>query len=576
MKASNANKIVSVLLSVAMCPMMVPSAAFAAEDDAASDASSPSEQTQPADQAEGVDAGANSSDTIVPQSEATGEAADEAAGEAAPAAAATVNGYSTLEEAVQNATADAQGVITYEVTGKVNVDNTGWVQVRPAAATDAKAVKFVGKSADAEICITQGAAILADQESSALSVEFSDLKLSKLNPTYAGDYGHATNYFTTWLRNMDAASNCVTYTNCEFPNGVCNNQYGKTVFDNCTFSNAKSGLYNMWVYGGNVEVKGGSFTGVRGVKVYTEGTATVAPKVDIAGASFKDVSEKAAIVVSKPATVTLSNVSATDCAKGLIQKAIAGSSEEVTLNANGTGIGGNFDITANTGSDATKAEFNLNAGTLTSEISSDFLADGFTLSKSSDGTFGVAEAAPAGVAEVNGVSYASLQAAIDAAARKATVKLLADTKENVTISTPYVTLDLNGHTLNGGTEKGKPALTVTARVTVMDSSEAQTGTIMREDTAENSGVSSHYVIDVQDSGWLFFQSGNVKNDSGAGGTKGASLVRVGDDSKSAMPGLTISGGTFTQDNFIVLKCDHGNLYVKGGEINSANSYAVQN
>lgn len=184
----------------------------------------------------------------------------------------------------------------------------------------------------------------------------------------------------------------------------------------------------------------------------------------------------------------------------------------------------------------------------------------------------------AAAAEVNGTTYPSLQAAINAAPRKATVKLLADTKENVTISTPYVTLDLNGHTLNGGTEKGKPALTVTNKVYVMDSSEAQTGTIMREDTAENSGVSSHYVIDVQggNSGWLFFQSGNVKNDSGAGGTKGASLVRVGDDSKPGVPGLTISGGTFTQDNFIVLKCDHGNLYVKGGIINSANSYAIQN
>lgn len=256
MKASNANKVISVLLSVAMCPMMVPSAAFAAEDDAASGASSPSEQTQPADQAEGVDVGASSSDTIAPQSEATGEATDEAAGEAAPAAAATVNGYSTLEEAVRNATADAQGVITYEVTGKVNVDSTGWVQVRPAAASDAKVVKFVGKNADAEICITQGVAILADQGSSALSVEFSNLKLSKLNPTYAGDYGQSTNYFTTWLRNTDAASNCVTYTNCEFPNGVCNNQYGKTVFNSCTFTNTVTKLYNMWVYGGNVEVKG--------------------------------------------------------------------------------------------------------------------------------------------------------------------------------------------------------------------------------------------------------------------------------------------------------------------------------
>lgn len=188
------------------------------------------------------------------------------------------------------------------------------------------------------------------------------------------------------------------------------------------------------------------------------------------------------------------------------------------------------------------------------------------------------EPAAAEIAEVNGTNYPTLQAAIDAAPRKATVKLLTDTTENVTISKNYVTLDLNGHTLNGSTGARKPALTVTARVYVTDSSAAQTGTIMREDTAENSGVSSHYVIDVQggDSGWLFFQSGNVKNDSGAGGTKGASLVRVGDDSKPGVPGLTISGGTFTQDNFIVLKCDHGNLYVKGGIINSANSYAIQN
>ena len=188
------------------------------------------------------------------------------------------------------------------------------------------------------------------------------------------------------------------------------------------------------------------------------------------------------------------------------------------------------------------------------------------------------EGITAAVAEVNGKTYPNLQAAINAAPRKATVKLLANTKENVTISTNYVTLDLNGYTLNGSTGERKPALTVTARVYVMDSSAAQTGTIMREDTAENSGVSSHYVIDVQggNSGWLFFQSGNVKNDSGAGGTKGASLVRVGDDSKSGVPGLTISGGTFTQDNFIVLKCDHGNLFVTGGEINSKNSYAVQN
>ena len=185
------------------------------------------------------------------------------------------------------------------------------------------------------------------------------------------------------------------------------------------------------------------------------------------------------------------------------------------------------------------------------------------------------EGAEAVVAEVNGKTYPSLQAAINAAPSKATVKLLADTKENVTISTPYVTLDLNGHTLNGGTEKGKPALTVTARVTVKDSSEAKTGTIMREDTAENSGVSSHYVIDIQGAGWLTFESGNVTNNSGTESGKGASLVRVGDDSVDKYPGLNIKGGTFTQDNFIVIKVDSGDLFLNGGTLNSANSYAIE-
>ena len=179
------------------------------------------------------------------------------------------------------------------------------------------------------------------------------------------------------------------------------------------------------------------------------------------------------------------------------------------------------------------------------------------------------------VAETGSKQYVTLQAAIDAAKRNATVKLLTDTEENVTISTSYLTLDLNGHTLNGGTEKGKPALTVTARVTVKDSSEGKTGTIMREDTAENSGVSSHYVIDIQGDGWLTFESGIVQNNSGNANGKGASLVRVGDDSVAKYPGLNIKGGTFTQDNFIVIKVDSGDLFLNGGTLNSANSYAIE-
>lgn len=74
---------------------------------------------------------------------------------------------------------------------------------------------------------------------------------------------------------------------------------------------------------------------------------------------------------------------------------------------------------------------------------------------------------------------------------------------------------------------------------------------------------------------LTFESGKVTNDSGNDSGNGASLVRVGDDSIAKYPGLNIKGGTFTQDNFIVIKVDSGDLFLNGGTLNSANSYAIE-
>ena len=257
----------------------------------------------------------------------------------------------------------------------------------------------------------------------------------------------------------------------------------------------------------------------------------------------------------------------------------------VTVKGNST-INGDIEV-SRSATNTNDVKLALEGGTINGTLKIDSSikpGDATTITKSNSVTIDAPEGykwvdgtlTSAYVAEVNGVKYETLQAAIDAATRNATVTMLADTCENVTISTPYVTLDLKGHTLNGSTGERKPALTITARVTVKDSSAAQTGTIMREDTAENSGVSSHYVIDVQGAGWLTFESGTVKNGSGAGGTKGASLVRVGDDSVAKYPGLNIKGGTFTQDNFIVIKVDRGDLFLNGGTLNSANSYAVEN
>lgn len=174
------------------------------------------------------------------------------------------------------------------------------------------------------------------------------------------------------------------------------------------------------------------------------------------------------------------------------------------------------------------------------------------------------------VAEAGDVKYESLQKAIDAAKSKAVVTMLADTRENVTIS-KALTLDLNGFTLNGSTGERKAALKVdNATVTVMDSSANQTGTIKREDVEDPNvtGSNSYYVIDIQGgNGLLIFEGGNVTNTSGIVGVKGASLVRLGDDSVSARPTLTINGGTFTQDNFVAIKVDRGTLHFKGGTVN---------
>ena len=364
--------------------------------------------------------------------------------------------YSSFSDAVNAAAPDENGVITYEISGKVDVTDTGWVQVAKAGLADLSKVAFVGINDDAEICITGGLAILADQKYD-IDVSFTNLKLSKPNPTYGGDYGHSTNYFTCWLRNTGAAENTVTYTNCVFPNGVCNNQYGKTVFDRCQFTNDTSGKFNLWNYGGNTEVKGSTFIGTRGIKTYNEGDLDVAPTVTVTDTSFDGLTEKAAIVASKPTNITLTTVTATDCTKGLLQKDIEGSTDEqkVTIEANGTGISGDFNITGKKDAEAAKNEFNITAGTFAGEINNDYLAPGANF----DATTG--EVKMSYVAKIGDTEYPTLADAFAAANKTGdtVIELLDDINMTGKNWTPVgvdgyhgqgvITLNGNGKTITG-------------------------------------------------------------------------------------------------------------------------------
>lgn len=393
-------RLISIMLSVLMLVSLLPTAVFAEELQ--------NQTTAGVTEQVGEGTG-NTVENSTEDEDSTG--GEETKGESGTTYVAKVGGkeYVTLEAAIAEATPDENGVITYEIYGKAEVTSTGWVQVAKADLTGLTKVEFVGKTGDAEICITGGLAILADQ-SYDIDVSFNGLKLSKPNPAYGGDYGHSTNYFTCWLRNTGAKENTVTYTNCIFPNGVCNNQYGKTVFDRCKFTNEVTGKYNLWNYGGNTEIKDSTFTGTRGIKAYNEGTLSVAPTVKVENTAFNGLTEKAAIVASKPVNIAVANVGVIG-EKGFITRDITGN-DEVQLNVSGSQISGNFNITSAETAEAAKDEFNITGGTFNGTVNKDYLAAGTELVyDEATGTYGVAAAK---VASVGGTVYPTLEDAFAA------------------------------------------------------------------------------------------------------------------------------------------------------------------
>lgn len=178
------------------------------------------------------------------------------------------------------------------------------------------------------------------------------------------------------------------------------------------------------------------------------------------------------------------------------------------------------------------------------------------------------EKAVAAVVKPSGdvATFAKLAGAL-AAADDATVQLLTDVTESVVIpADKTITLDLAGHTLSGGTAKGKAAITNNGALTIKDSSEDGSGRIIREDN----GQPSYYVIDNQ--GTMTVESGTVYNNSGDY-KSGSSLVRNGGVKNEAV--LNIKGGTFEQEKFIVIKNDdYGILNMTGGVIKTGASKQI--
>ena len=138
MKISNKSKFISVLIGAAMCPMMLPTAAFAAGAGAASGVSSSPAELIQSSESEGADTGASSGDMLAAQSESTGEAANattgkaanevaapaaETGGEGTTAAVAEVGGksYSSLQEAINKAQGGETVTLLTDATENVTI-----------------------------------------------------------------------------------------------------------------------------------------------------------------------------------------------------------------------------------------------------------------------------------------------------------------------------------------------------------------------------------------------------------------------------------------------------------------------
>lgn len=135
---------------------------------------------------------------------------------------------------------------------------------------------------------------------------------------------------------------------------------------------------------------------------------------------------------------------------------------------------------------------------------------------------------------------------------EAEVRLSKDIKENISIADAQsVKIDLSKKSINGGSSERKAAVLNNGNLTVSN------GTIKREDNKAN----GYYVIDNQ--GNLTIDGNDIVVTNDTNQEHGSSLIRnAGNDKKSQ---LTINGGTFTQNDFIVLKNDdNGVVVINGG------------
>ncbi len=223
--------------------------------------------------------------------------------------------YETFADALNADDTDLDGIITYKIYGKVVLPDGGIKLGKDGITT----INFTKGSEDAELSL-EGAGLNLigfDHAADLKAINYTGLKLSRLNGSWVGDAAHLNQFFTTTIRtNSDGI---VTYTDCTFPNGSGSNTYGKTVYNNCIFSNEDAGTkYNVWIRGGETEINGGTVKGAAGIKLYSDDPTKVFGDTKIDGVNFEDITKKPAIVATQQGKIEIKNSTVSNCEYGLI------------------------------------------------------------------------------------------------------------------------------------------------------------------------------------------------------------------------------------------------------------------
>lgn len=223
--------------------------------------------------------------------------------------------YDTFADALNADDTDSDGVITYKIYGKVVLPDGGIKLGKDGITT----INFTKGSEDAELSL-EGAGLNLigfDHAADLKAINYTGLKLSRLNGSWVGDAAHLNQFFTTTIRtNSDGI---VTYTDCTFPNGSGSNTYGKTVYNNCIFSNENADTkYNVWIRGGETEINGGTVKGAAGIKLYSDDKTKVFGDTKIDGVNFEDITKKPAIVATQQGKIEIKNSTVSNCEYGLI------------------------------------------------------------------------------------------------------------------------------------------------------------------------------------------------------------------------------------------------------------------